>query len=165
MGDLQLRSISKHQNLHPVEVRSVKTEAEVRQWVQKIGDLHRTTKAGTQVQYSKRMPDIESLMQVWPAGFEEYIEGRSFNLSALEMSDDSDFSMKDYVKMICVLMDIPVHDGSLTDSLHVLFTLYSEFKNNQHFAGNTTFGGGSAVLSPAAMSGDIFMPGRAGTPV
>jgi intraflagellar transport protein 46 len=36
--------------------------------------------------------------------------------------------------MACVLLDIPVHsttnDKNIIESLHVLFTLYSEFKTN-----------------------------------
>ena len=32
----------------------------------------------------------------------------------------------------CAILDIPVYN-SLTESLHVLFTLYSDFKANVHF--------------------------------
>jgi intraflagellar transport protein 46 len=49
-------------------------------------------------------------------------------------------SLKDYAKMCCALLDIPVHniqnDRNIIESLHVLFTLYSEFKSNQHFQQN-----------------------------
>ena len=31
------------------------------------------------------------------------------------------------------MLDIPVHGDKLTESLHVLFTLYSDFKANVHF--------------------------------
>eukprot|EP00966_Prymnesium_polylepis_P193129 4476309-Prymnesium_polylepis.1 len=31
------------------------------------------------------------------------------------------------------MLDIPVHGEKLTESLHVLFTLFSEFKANIHF--------------------------------
>ena len=37
------------------------------------------------------------------------------------------------VKVIAVLLDVPVH-SDYTDTLHVIFTLYSEFKNNPHFS-------------------------------
>jgi len=36
------------------------------------------------------------------------------------------------VRMVCAMLDIPVH-GKLTEALHVLFTLYSDFKANVHF--------------------------------
>ena len=59
-----------------------------------------------------------------------------------------DMSLQEYVRTICSLVDIPVHPGgSAVQSLHVLFTLYSEFKNNPHF-GN--MGGGPTGI-PAGM--------------
>ena len=40
---------------------------------------------------------------------------------------------------MCAIQDIPVYEGSssnaIVQSLHCLFTLYSEFKENQHFNG------------------------------
>ena len=41
-----------------------------------------------------------------------------------------------YARIVCALLDIPVHAGNdaLTESLHHLFTLYSEFKANQQDA-------------------------------
>jgi hypothetical protein len=35
---------------------------------------------------------------------------------------EENLSLKDYIKIICVILDIPVHNDSLTDSLHVLFS-------------------------------------------
>lgn len=43
----------------------------------------------------------------------------------------------DYARLICAMCDIPVHklgnNKSVIESLHVLFTLFVEFRNNQHF--------------------------------
>ena len=36
------------------------------------------------------------------------------------------------MRIVCALLDIPVY-SSLTESLHVLFSLYSDFKANVHF--------------------------------
>jgi hypothetical protein len=44
---------------------------------------------------------------------------------------DLNLSLEDYVRMLCVILDIPVYDGSIVESLHVFFTLYLEFKSNQ----------------------------------
>lgn len=48
-----------------------------------------------------------------------------------------DMHPSDYARMICAMLDIPSHklanNKSVIESLHVLFTLYSEFKQNQHF--------------------------------
>eukprot|EP00968_Pinguiococcus_pyrenoidosus_P008835 scaffold655_cov225-Pinguiococcus_pyrenoidosus.AAC.8 len=43
-----------------------------------------------------------------------------------------DMTLEDYVRMCCAILDIPVYDNPV-ESLHVMFTLYSAFKNNPHF--------------------------------
>ena len=44
----------------------------------------------------------------------------------------------DYARLICAMVDIPTHklanNKSVIESLHVLFTLFHEFKSNPHFA-------------------------------
>lgn len=139
--DLQLRSISKHSNIQPMEVRSIeqaeRNPKEIANWISRIAELHRM-KPPPNVQYAKKMPDIEKLMQVWPSDFEEYITNNMLPTAEL------DLPLEDYVKLIAVLLDVPVHSAapgsdrekssSCTDTLHVIFTLYSEFKNNPHFS-------------------------------
>jgi len=129
--DLQLRSLSKNQDLQPMEVRSIenaeKCPKEIENWVKRIDDLNRSKPAPT-VQYSRRMPDIEQLMQVWPAEFEEYLQTNPLpELSELELE------LPDYIKLIASILDVPVYN-QITETLHVIFTLYSEFKSNQHFS-------------------------------
>ena len=52
-------------------------------------------------------------------------------------SEDIMLDLKNYCQLACNFVDIPVHknnaDRNLIESMHVLFTLYSEFKQNQHF--------------------------------
>jgi intraflagellar transport protein 46 len=60
-----------------------------------------------------------------------------------------DMTLQEYAKVCCAILDIPVHN-SITQSLHVLFTLYSEFKNNPHFGnigGNAGGSGGTGAAS------------------
>merc|ERR1712228_567435 len=83
------------------------------------------------------MPDIEQLMQVWPAEFEEYL-----HQSPLPDMTDLGLDLPQYIRVIAAILDVPVH-SQLTETLHVIFTLYSEFKSNQHFSktdNNGTFG-------------------------
>jgi len=55
--------------------------------------------------------------------------------------EDLSISTDSYAKIICNLLDIPIHnknsnnnnDNSIIEALHVLFSLYSEFKENKHF--------------------------------
>jgi intraflagellar transport protein 46 len=105
---------------------------EISDWINKINDLQKK-KAPTSVEYSKKMPDVESLMQVWPDKEEACLKTIPFPDEKLNIS------LSNYAKIACNMMDIPVHKGegkqskSLIESLHVLFTLYSGFKENKHF--------------------------------
>eukprot|EP00294_Goniomonas_avonlea_P011237 CAMPEP_0114554624 /NCGR_PEP_ID=MMETSP0114-20121206/8310_1 /TAXON_ID=31324 /ORGANISM="Goniomonas sp, Strain m" /LENGTH=387 /DNA_ID=CAMNT_0001739685 /DNA_START=30 /DNA_END=1193 /DNA_ORIENTATION=+ len=127
--DLQLRAISKHSNLQPMAVASIENAANnpkaITAWIQSINELHRS-KPPPNVNYTRPMPDIEALMQVWPQEMEEALNEHQLPTAEL------DVDVKAYTRIICSLLDIPVYQN-LTESLHVLFTLYSVFKNNQHF--------------------------------
>jgi intraflagellar transport protein 46 len=129
--DLQLRSLSKNQDLQPMEVRSIenaeKNPKEIENWVRRIDELNRAKPAPT-VQYSRRMPDIEQLMQVWPAEFEEFLQS-----NPLPELSELDIDLPDYIRLIASILDVPIHN-QITETLHVIFTLYSEFKSNQHFS-------------------------------
>merc|ERR1719188_2978631 len=96
--DLQLRSLSKAQDLQPMEVRSIenaeKCPKEIDNWVKRIDDLIRSKPAPV-VQYSRRMPDIEQLMQVWPAEFEEYLQQ-----NPLPDFGDLDLDLASYIKIL-----------------------------------------------------------------
>jgi intraflagellar transport protein 46 len=94
-------------------------------------------------------------MQEWPPAFEQV-------LATVELpSADLNVSLKEYTSIVCgwwrrwrvvcfnppltqqsnpparspaALLDIPVHK-SRVESLHLLFSLFIEFKNSQHFKG------------------------------
>jgi len=129
--EIMLKQLTKTSNVIsvPVAVRSIeqadKNPQKITTWVKKIDEVHRG-KPLPSVHYSKPMPDIEKLMQVWPSQFEEIL--KTVQLPGHEIELD----VKDYAKVVCAMLDIPVYD-KITESLHVLFTLYSEFKNNSHF--------------------------------
>ncbi|XP_051540255.1 intraflagellar transport protein 46 homolog [Myxocyprinus asiaticus] len=69
------------------------------------------------------MPDIDNLMQEWLPEIEELL--RKVNLPTADIDCD-------YVDIICGILDIPVYKNQI-HTLHILFILYSEFKNSQHF--------------------------------
>ncbi|XP_066024855.1 intraflagellar transport protein 46 homolog [Pocillopora verrucosa] len=127
--DLQLRTISKQTNLKAMTVRSIedpeKNPKAVDNWIDSIRELHRQKPAPT-VHYQRNMPDIESLMQEWPPEFEDLL-----NQVGLPTAD-LDVELHQYVDLICGILDIPVHNNRI-HAMHVLFTLFSEFKNSQHF--------------------------------
>lgn len=127
--DLQLRALTKEAAPPGVVMKRVdradKNPKELVDWIKSVYDLHRS-KPPTIVHYSRAMPDIDSLMAEWPAHVEETLK-----LSVLPTAD-LNVSLEHYVDIILALMDIPVYK-SRVQSLHVLFTLFSEFKNSQHF--------------------------------
>lgn len=132
--DLQLRAISKQTTAKQIVVKSLpdaeKNSKQIDIWIDNIQKLHRA-KPPPNVHYTKNMPDIDTLMQEWPAELEELLKKVSLP------SADMDCSLGDYVKAICSILDIPVyktsHNNDKVQALHVLFTLYNEFQNSQHF--------------------------------
>lgn len=127
--DLQLRVVSKTFNQKPVTVRSIenadKHPKKITKWVQNIEEVHRQ-KPPPNVHYSRPMPEIETLMQAWPHEFEELLKSTALP------SADLDLDVQEFSRLVCAILDIPVYDKTV-ESLHVLFTLYSDFKNNAHF--------------------------------
>ena len=127
--DLQLRAISKQTTHKAMVVRSLenaeKNPKAVENWIANISELHRSKPPPT-VHYQKNMPEIDALMQEWPPSFEELL--KEVGLPSAELECD----LSQYVDLICAILDIPVHKNRV-QSLHVLFTLFSEFKNSQHF--------------------------------
>eukprot|EP00057_Strongylocentrotus_purpuratus_P009443 XP_011663917.1 PREDICTED: intraflagellar transport protein 46 homolog [Strongylocentrotus purpuratus] len=127
--DLQLRAISKQTTSKAMTVRSIQEASKnpklINNWIESISDLHRSKPPPT-VHYTKTMPEIDDLMQEWPAEFEELLKTVGLPTA------DIDCDLSQYVDMICSILDIPVYQSKI-QALHVLFTLFSEFKNSQHF--------------------------------
>jgi len=71
--DLQLRALSKKSGLDPVAVRALehadKNPKEVLKWVASIAELRRAAPPPS-VRYTRPMPEVDALMQVWPEEFE-----------------------------------------------------------------------------------------------
>ncbi|CDW77990.1 intraflagellar transport protein 46 homolog [Stylonychia lemnae] len=118
----------------PMNVESIehadKKPKEISRWIKSVQDLHKTRPPPT-VNYTKQMPDIETLMQEWSPDMEQALREIPFP------GPDIDMHPSDYARLICSMVDIPCHklanNKSVVESLHVLFTLFSEFRSNQHF--------------------------------
>jgi len=127
--ELQLHAQSKRTGMKGITISSIpnaeKSPAAIKAWIDSMATLH-MDKPLPDVTYKKPMPDIETLMQVWPSEFEEALNGMSLPEA------DIDLSLAEYASILCALLDVPIH-GSIVQSLHVLFTLFAEFKANQHF--------------------------------
>jgi intraflagellar transport protein 46 len=95
-------------------------------WLESLEDIHRN-RPPPAIIYTHKMPEMEELMELWPAPFEEALA------SVVLPTGDIDLSFEDFARVICALLEIPVR-GSLIESLHHLFTLYSSFAGNDFFA-------------------------------
>lgn len=126
--------IDVHTNAIVESVRNAdKNPKEIMNWINDISKLQKTKQLPT-VSYSRQMPDIDTLMQVWPQDIEEALSQLQFP------GEDIDLSLEEYCKLACTFLDIPIHQNNphknIIESLHVFFTLYCEFKANQHFQQN-----------------------------
>jgi intraflagellar transport protein 46 len=127
---LSLNYASRDVRSKPVVVNSIenaeKNPKKVQKWIDDIRELHRT-KPPPSVHYSKPMPDIEFLMQAWPDDFEEALN--KIDIPNAEI----DLELEEYARIVCAILDIPVY-ANVIESLHVLFSLFLEFKQNAHFS-------------------------------
>eukprot|EP00758_Cryptobia_borreli_P010515 Tbor_TRINITY_DN5575_c1_g2::TRINITY_DN5575_c1_g2_i1::g.13931::m.13931/K19682/IFT46; intraflagellar transport protein 46 len=98
---------------------------EIDRWVKDIQNIDK--KPLTTVNYSRPMPSIDQLLQEWPQEFEELLT------SDIQFPPHNiDLDIAQYVRLLCAILDIPVYEN-IIESLHVMFTLYLEFRQNQHF--------------------------------
>ncbi|KAL8173485.1 UNVERIFIED_CONTAM: Intraflagellar transport protein 46, partial [Gekko kuhli] len=142
---LWLTENSKQHNVAQIKVKSLenaeKNPKAIDSWVESISELHRC-KPPASVHYARPMPDIDSLMQEWSPEFEELLGKVSLPTA------DISCSLAEYTDMICAILDIPVYKSRI-QSLHTLFSLYSEFKNSQHFKAPAE---GKKATSPSSSS-------------
>jgi intraflagellar transport protein 46 len=118
----------------PMDVDSIeqadKKPKELARWISAVQDLHRSRPAPT-VSYSRAMPEFDALMEEWQPEMEQALQQIEFPDAEIDMH------VSDYARLVLGMCDIPVHktnnNKSVVESLHVLFTLFVEFRNNQHF--------------------------------
>jgi intraflagellar transport protein 46 len=95
-------------------------------WLDSLEDIHRYRPPPTII-YTHKMPEMEDLMEPWPAQLEEALA------SVLLPTAEIDLGFDEFARVICALLEIPVR-GNLIESIHHLFTLYSSFTRNDYFA-------------------------------
>lgn len=117
-------NITQHMKVKSLEDAEKNPKA-IDTWIESISELHRSKPPAT-VHYTRPMPDIDTLMQEWSPEFEDLLG--KVSLPTVEL----DCSLAEYIDMICAILDIPFYKSRI-QSLHLLFSLYSEFKNSQHF--------------------------------
>ncbi|GMR32015.1 hypothetical protein PMAYCL1PPCAC_02210, partial [Pristionchus mayeri] len=105
--------------------RADRNKEEIDKWIGNIKELHRS-RPTMSVHYFRGMPDVEKLMQEWPENVERSL--KDLTLPTAEL----DVPLETFVDLVLNTVDIPVNKSRI-ESLHLLFSLYSEFKSSQHF--------------------------------
>lgn len=110
-----------------------KNPKQIQGWIKDVQEVQKN-KVPPSVFYSKKMPEIDNLMQIWDSDFES-------NLSKINLNNSNvPLPLELLAKISCNLVDIPCYkaegDKNLIESLHVLFSLYASFMANDHFHNN-----------------------------
>ena len=114
-------------------VRSISNASEntneIDQWVQSVEEIYSATTYDkhTEVRYRNKMPSVQELMQPWPADVADELKNGTLELPTA----DIDLNFEEYARMMCMLLGIPVHDGCVADSVHVLLSLFVEVQSSK----------------------------------
>lgn len=134
----------------------------VASWVNSIEEIHRE-KEPQSVHYTSPMPDIDSLMQAWPGSFEDLLSSVELPTADLDVPLKEFVQIcccecgiagvsstlvpglavplahpivrppsLPPVPPLAAILDIPVYKSHV-QALHLLCSLYVEFKESQHF--------------------------------
>lgn len=131
MKYIQLKKTTKAvaMKVHSIE-NGEKNPKLIENWIKNVNDLN-ASRPPASVNYSKPMPDFDRLMEEWPPAIENALRQHAFP------GPELDVSAADYVRLIACMLDVPVHQTKnskgLVEAMHVIFTLFSDFKQNQHF--------------------------------
>lgn len=150
--EMQWNQIIKPPTPHIVQVPPLpdaeNNPKQILQWISNMNDIHKSRPPAT-VQYSKNMPDLDTLMQEWAPDMEEAFDKIPIPGPEIEMP------IQEYAKALCGLMDIPVYKSgnkkSIVEALHLLFSLYATFKANPHFQHQRA--GGETAIAEAKEGG------------
>lgn len=86
--EMQLKQNIKTKTNMPNNVRSIedahKNTKQIQRWITSINDLHKN-KPPAQVQYSKQMPDPDTIMQFWPTEMEDALNAIDFPEPEIEL--------------------------------------------------------------------------------
>jgi hypothetical protein len=112
---------------------AIKNTLAIDQWIETVYNLHRS-KPVVSFEYSHPMPSMDETFSIFPETMREALEAsENENGDGLETSLDPtlDVSLEDYIRMVCAILDIPVRDGYLIESLHYLFHAYVEVRSKK----------------------------------
>ncbi|XP_065347964.1 intraflagellar transport protein 46 homolog [Cloeon dipterum] len=126
--NLQLRAVAKQGTVKEAVVKRLDNAEQnlraVDKWIRDIQELHRNHPPPS-INYTRLMPDVDSLMQEWPLEVENMLQDQSLPPPDLQCSLES------YIDMMCGILDIPVYE-SRVESLHLFFSVLLAVKQSKY---------------------------------
>ncbi len=130
--ELQLRAKMKKRNHGGAIVRSIENASQnqydIDRWIESTNDVHKC-KPPPMVNYRYPMPEVHDLLHALPKDFKAALKGEEFRDA---LNPQIDLSVQDYAKVICSLLDVPVQNDTLIQSLHFLFILLLQSQDTMH---------------------------------
>ena len=126
--ELQLRNITKNKSGRAVAVLSisnaVKNRDEIDQWIRSVEEIHSMKQPPpNDVGYQNQIGKVNNQAK---SEIVDKINNRTVHFP----SADIDLSVEEYARMLCSLFGIPVYDGCVVESVHVLLSLFVELQNS-----------------------------------
>jgi hypothetical protein len=112
---------------------SQKNTLAIDRWIETVYNLHRS-KPNTAFEYSHPMPSMNETLSAFPERTRDTLAAtKTKKGDGLETSVDPglDISLEEYIRIICAILDIPVRDGYLIESLHYLFQAYIQVRSKE----------------------------------
>ena len=111
------------------DVRSISNASEnpyeIDKWIRSVTEVHaKDSQSG--VRYRNQTPAIQNLIQFWPEKLGDGLRNGTLDLPPA----DIDLSVEEYARVMCSLMGIPVYDGHVVESVHVLLSLFAEMQKS-----------------------------------
>lgn len=130
-------SAEQDKSYSPSKVRMYKSSKKntlaIDRWIETVYNLHRS-KPNTSFEYSHPMPSMNQTLSVFPERTRDALAAiKTKNGDRLETAVDPslDISLEEYIRIICAILDIPVRDGYLIESLHYLFQAYIQVRSKE----------------------------------
>ncbi len=131
--ELQLRNWSKTKSRAVVRsiANAAKCPDEIDQWIKSVEEIHENEPQVSEVRKHIEMPELKELLKPLPKATRDEIKKKNFEVP----SPAIDLSLSEYAQVLCSLIGIPVHDGSLVESVHTMYNMFIDLRESEQGQG------------------------------
>jgi len=131
----QKKLFGKHVFVRSIE-DAAKNPQDIEKWITSLEHLHQT-KLPAQFHYTQYFPkDTEReiwMTTPWSKEWEDWIRNGKLKLPDPHI----DLTIEEYAKVLCTLLDIPVHEGHLLESVHYMMNMFLDFRKHRQTISDT----------------------------